>query len=69
MIPDTFAERFGENIPAAIKFVFQNGERFSGTYLGNEKKMTGLLQLIELERLERRDTVLFTYHEKEILKL
>lgn len=60
-MPDSFYKRFGELIPNAISLTLKNGDTFHGSYLANEKRMSGLLGLIQLKHLERKDLVLFTY--------
>lgn len=60
-IPESFYSRFGNLIPASIKFQLHNGEVFNGIYVENERKMFGLLEIIGNKELEKRENLLFTY--------
>lgn len=58
---DSFYDHFGELIPQSIKLSLKNGMVIQCTKVSNDNKITGLLELIGLKYLNRKDMVLFTY--------
>ncbi|KAK1365914.1 hypothetical protein POM88_000696 [Heracleum sosnowskyi] len=61
VVPNSFYKRFGMVIPALITFELWNGEVYHGNYVADEKKVIGLIEIIGLKNLQKRDIMLFTY--------
>ncbi|KAK1369930.1 hypothetical protein POM88_036022 [Heracleum sosnowskyi] len=61
VVPDSFYKRFGMVIPALITFELWNGEVYHGNYVADEKKVIGLIEIIGLKNLQKRDIMLFSY--------
>lgn len=60
-IPENFVKRFGDIIPSDVKVVLQNGALIQAYYSKTNRKIIGLMDLVNSNYFEKKDMLLFTY--------